>query len=144
LLECFINSTYLQIAWREALRLLRNPSGLNPASKNVTKEPEFYWESSKVKPAKLEVDVRYIHNAGAMSTSAHDAAKNLGSIPAAAGYARVAHLQKEWLASDALMVWQKRGFRDSGPYYATIASCVVMVGYCFYLLGRMSFPKKAE
>jgi len=68
----------------------------------------------------------------------------LGVVPASEGYARVSHLQKLWLANDGLMVWQKRGMRDTGLYYATLAGCAAGALYGVYLIVRMSFPKKVE
>jgi len=123
-----------------------NPAGLLPKTRDLFKEPEFYFESSKVKPVKLEADVRYIHGAspGQAASHGHPAGGALGTVPASEGYARVQNLQKLWTASDALMVWQKRGMRDVGPYYVTMATCAFGVAYCFYLVAQMSFPKKPE
>jgi len=42
------------------------------------------------------------------------------------------------------MVWQKRGMRDVGPYYITLAGCGLGVAYGLFLIYRMSFPKKPE
>lgn len=47
-------------------------------------------------------------------------------------------------AEDGLMVWQKRGLRDSGPYYVTLAGIAVGVTYSLYLIFKMSFPKRQE
>jgi len=101
------------------------------------------FESSKVKPAKLEVDVRYIHGAAHGEAASHGG-RALGTVPASDGYARVQNMQKSWLASENLMVWQKRGMRDVGPYYVTLGGCAVAVAYGFYLVWSMSFPKKPE
>jgi len=68
-------------------------------SKELGKEPEFHWESSKIKPAKLEVDVRYTHNAGAISAMPGAAPTNLGVVPSSEGYTKVANLQKLWSVS---------------------------------------------
>jgi len=99
-----------------------------------------------VRPVKLEVDVRHTHGGGGHAAVVGHGAHSepLGVIPASEGYARVASLQKLWLANDGLMVWQKRGVRDTGLYYATLAGCAVGVVYGVYLILRMSFPKKAE
>jgi hypothetical protein len=119
-----------------------NPAGLIPPSRDLFHETEFHFESSKVKPAKMEVDVRYIHGASPGQAASHGTA--LGTVPSSEGYARVQNLQKLWTASDALMVWQKRGMRDVGPYYVTLGTCAVGVAACFYLVWQMSFPKKPE
>jgi len=126
--------------------LATNPAGLTPAASAHIQEAEFHFESSKVKPAKLEVDVRYIHGSspGQSASSGHAAPKSLGVVPSAEGYARVQNLQKLWLASENLMVWQKRGMRDMGPYYATMGACAFAVAYGFYVIFKMSFPKKPE
>jgi len=107
---------------------------------------EFIFESSKIKPVKLEADVRYsTHAAHGQSASAgHVTGKPLGIVPASAGYSRIADLQSSWLSTSELMVWQKRGVRDIGPYYATMALCAGSLAYGLYLIGRMSFPKKPE
>jgi len=120
-----------------------NPSGFTPSTGSVLREAEFMFESSKVKPAKLEVDGRYIHGASPGEAASHGG-RALGTVPASEGYARVQSLQRSWLANDGLMVWQKRGLRDVGPYYATLAGCGLAVAYGFYLVYRMSFPKKPE
>ena len=119
-----------------------NPAGLFPPARDLFKEAEFHFESSKVKPVKLEADVRYIHGASPGQAASHGTA--LGTVPASEGYARVQNLQKVWQASESLMVWQKRGIRDVGPYYATLGVCAFGVAYGFYLVFRMSFPKKSE
>ena len=119
-----------------------NPAGLVAARGEVIREPEFYFESKKVKPVKLEVDVRHVHGTPGQAASA--ISQPLGVIPAAQGYSRVVDLQKSWLSSENLMVWQKRGVRDVGMYYATLGGCALGVGYCFYLIYKMSFPKKPE
>lgn len=126
--------------------LATNPGGLTPPSKDVFKETEFIFESSKVKPVKFETDVRYTSHAahGQSASAGHVTGKPLGTVPAAEGYSRIANLQSQWLASGELMVWQKRGIRDIGPYYATMGLCACAVAYGFYLIGRMSFPKKPE
>jgi hypothetical protein len=121
-----------------------NPAGLTSAVQGPIVEPEFSFESRKVKPVKLEVDVRYIHGTPGQAASASLSSKPLGTIPALDGYKNVAKYQKIWQASENLMVWQKRGLRDVGPYYFTLGACAVGVAYCVYLIGRMSFPKKAE
>jgi len=119
-----------------------NPAGLTPSTRDLFKEAEFHFESSKVKPVKMEADVRYIH--GAAPGQAASAGRALGTVPASEGYARVQNLQKLWLSTESLMVWQKRGMRDVGPYYATLGTCALGVGYCFYLVWQMSFPKRPE
>jgi hypothetical protein len=119
-----------------------NPAGLIPTTRDLFHEPEFHFESSKVKPVKMEADVRYIHGAAPGQAASHGTA--LGTVPSSEGYARVQNLQKLWTASESLMVWQKRGMRDVGPYYATMGLCAVGAAYCFYLIAAMSFPKKPE
>jgi len=123
-----------------------NPAGLTLAPRQLFQGAEFHFESSKVKPAKLEKDVRYIHGAspGQAASHGHPAGTALGTVPASEGYARVQNLQKLWTANESLMVWQKRGMRDVGPYYVTLAGCGLAVAYGFYLVYQMSFPKKAE
>jgi len=119
-----------------------NPAGLVQAKSAVLAEPEFHFESKKVKPVKMEVDIRQSH--GSHGHSASGAGKPLGTIPAVEGYTRVVDLQRSWLSSENLMVWQKRGVRDTGMYYATLGGCAVGAVYCFYMIYKMSFPKKIE
>jgi len=126
--------------------LATNPAGLTPQPRELFKEPEFHFESSKVKPVKLEADVRYATHAahGESASTGHVTGRPLGVVPAAEGYGRIANLQNTWLASGELMVWQKRGMRDAGPFYATMGLCALSVVYGLYLIANMSFPKKPE
>jgi len=123
-----------------------NPGGLTPPpARDLFKAAEFDFESSKVKPAKLEVDVRYTHGTPGQAASAgHTPGKVLGTVPSAQGYNSVVKLQNLWSASESLMVWQKRGMRDVGPYYATMGLSALGIVLAVYLVGVMSFPKKAE
>jgi hypothetical protein len=122
-----------------------NPGGLAPPTQDLSRPAEFHFENAKVKPVKLEVDVRYTHGTHGQSASAgHTPGKALGTVPALEGYANVVKYQNAWIASENLMVWQKRGMRDVGPYYATLGACACGVLYGFYLISQMSFPKKAE
>jgi len=66
-----------------------------------------------------------------------------GTIPAKSGYQNVLRLQKLWSIEDGTMVWQKKGI-DTVSYNLTLISSGAAVLYCFYLIGQMSFPKKAE
>jgi len=121
-----------------------NPAGLNPASQNLSVEPVYVLESTKVKPVKLEKELRRSHVAAGQAASA--GGKPLGIIPSVDGYQRIVDLQNEWLAktSEHLMVWQKRGVRDVGLYYATLVGCGAGTLLGFYLVYKMAFPKKAE
>jgi len=121
-----------------------NPAGLNPPSQNLTMEPVYTFESAKVKPVKLEKEMRQSRAVAGQAASA--GGKPLGVIPALEGYQRVVDYQKEWLAksSEHLMVWQKRGVRDVGPYYVTLIGCAAGTLLGCYLVFKMSFPKKPE
>lgn len=115
-----------------------NPAGLTPAAAEAPKQSVFIFESSKVKAASIDV----VADGGALSK--HAAAKALGIVPADAGYGKVISLQKKWALDDGLMVWQKRGLRDSGPYFVTLAGIAFGATYSFYLIYKMSFPKRQE
>lgn len=122
-----------------------NPAGLTPTSSVAFKEPVYMFESSKVKAASAEFSTEFVSHASPSSTQhAGTTSKPLGIIPKDAGCGKIFTLQKKWAAQDGLLVWQKMGFRDVGPYYFTLVGVGVGVAYSVFLILKMSFPKKPE
>ncbi|XP_064603333.1 cytochrome c oxidase subunit 7A-related protein, mitochondrial-like [Liolophura sinensis] len=67
---------------------------------------------------------------------------NVALVPDAPGYKKVMELQKLFCRDDGKLVWMKRGGRDMGGYYASMALMMGGLGYAFYIIYKMSVPKK--
>lgn len=72
------------------------PQGLTASGS--PKEPVFMFESSKIKPATIDV---FLHGD---SKSFSTAGKSQGVIPSNAAYGKVAALQKKWSVSDIFAI----------------------------------------
>ncbi|XP_046359186.1 uncharacterized protein LOC124137078 [Haliotis rufescens] len=73
------------------------------------------------------------------------AARCRGTTPGSSQYQKVQEFQNMMCRDDGLLVWQKRGFRDTFGYQVTMGMTLIgLIPTGYLLFYKMSFPTKKD